>query len=66
MNIFDLSIEDIQKVLDESLSGYTADELLDELVECGLEVDDNDSDDSARYEFYEDWFSYLEDRNGEE
>lgn len=37
MDIFDLSIEEAQKEMEELLSKYTPEELLNELKECGLE-----------------------------
>ena len=38
MNIFNLNEEELQKFLDEKLKDITPEELLKELIECGLNV----------------------------
>lgn len=40
MDIFDLPIEEFEKELDKIFSNITPEELLQELIECGLEVYD--------------------------
>lgn len=41
MNIFDLPLDQIDKEMDKLLSQYNnPEELLDDLIECGLEVDE--------------------------
>lgn len=44
MDIFDLSIEDFEKKVDEILEGITDDELLNELIENGLIIDEYEGD----------------------
>lgn len=44
MNIFDLPLEEFEKELDKLISSYTKEELLQELIKCGLEVDNNDKE----------------------
>lgn len=41
MNIFELSEEEIKKALQEELDKVTPEELLEELIECGLKEDIN-------------------------
>ena len=38
MNIFELSEEEIKKVFQDELNKVTPEELLEELIECGLET----------------------------
>lgn len=42
MDIFDLSIDDFKKEIKKLVDEYTAEELLNELIECGLEVNNNE------------------------
>lgn len=44
MNIFNLTIKEIEQELDKALSKYTPEELFNELVECGLELNKNEED----------------------
>lgn len=46
MNIFELSEEEIKKILQEELSKVTPEELLEELIECGLKEEINISEDA--------------------
>lgn len=39
MDIFDLDIKDFEKEIDNFLKGYTPEELLEELKQCGLQVE---------------------------
>lgn len=42
MDIFDLSIDDFKKEIKKLVDEYTPEELLNELIECGLEVNNNE------------------------
>ena len=44
MNIFDLSVEEIDKKMKEMLSKTTPEELMKDLIKCGYERDDNIGD----------------------
>lgn len=44
MDIFNLTVEEIEQELDEMLNKYTSEELLNELIECGLELNKNEED----------------------
>ena len=44
MDIFNLTIEEIEQELDKILSKYTPKELLNELIKCGLELNQNEED----------------------
>lgn len=44
MDIFSLTVEEIEQELDKMLSKYTPEELLNELIECGLELNKNEED----------------------
>ena len=44
MDIFNLTVEEIEQELDKMLSKYTPEELLNELIECGLELNKNEED----------------------
>lgn len=39
MNIFNLNKEELQKFLNEKLKDITPEELLKELIECGLDIE---------------------------
>lgn len=42
MDIFDLSIDDFKKEIKKLVDKYTPEELLNKLIECGLEVNNNE------------------------
>lgn len=42
MDIFDLSIDDFKKEIKKLVDEYTPEELLNELIECGLEANNNE------------------------
>lgn len=42
MDIFDLSIDDFKKEIKKLVDEYTPEELLNELIEYGLEVNNNE------------------------
>ena len=42
MDIFDVSIDDFKKEIKKLVDEYTPEELLNELIECGLEVNNNE------------------------
>lgn len=42
MDIFDLSIDDFKKEIKKLVDEYTPEELFQELIECGLEVNNNE------------------------
>lgn len=44
MDIFDLSIDELEKKIDEILEGYTEEELLKELIDNGLVINEYDSE----------------------
>ncbi len=44
MDIFDLSIEEFEKRIDELLENISEDELLDELIKNGLVIDEYDDE----------------------
>ena len=44
MDIFDLPIEEFEKELNKIFSNITPEKLLQELIECGLEVYDEKKD----------------------
>lgn len=42
MDIFDLSVDDFKKEMKKLVDEYTPEELLQQLKECGLEVNNNE------------------------
>lgn len=42
MNLFDLPMKEFDKKIDEIFNQYTSKKLLEELKECGLEVNKNE------------------------
>lgn len=44
MDIFELPFKETEKQIDNILSNTTPDELLEELIQCGLEVTMNDEE----------------------
>lgn len=59
MNIFNLPSKEREKQIDNILSNTTPEELLEELIECGLEVTMKDEEIKA-IEYFKDDISYLE------
>ena len=42
MDLFDLSIEEFKKEMSKFIKNMTKEELLQELIECGLKIEDKD------------------------